>query len=208
MSTFLEIQTRIAGDLRRSNILTEIKRAINDAITEAAKTRFYFNEQHESFPTVIGQEYYSDLGITEVDDMWYWQNGVVGGFKQRVYLKSQSEADDYRIGNVTNGQLDTFSRYGGQFRLEPVPQLVMTVYVDGFGKMTPNPLVNDGDTNAWLTEGELYITALAKRNLLRDVIRDYGEARVLEGIADGYKEQLEADTATRGATGTIRSTKF
>jgi hypothetical protein len=80
--------------------------------------------------------------------------------------------------------------------------------LDGFGKLAPSPLVGDADTNAWLTEGELYIRALAKRNILRDVIRDYGEARVLEAISEDYKSQLIQATTLKSSTGTLRSTQF
>lgn len=208
MSTLAQIRDRIAGDLRRSNIPTEIIAAINDAIAEAAKQRFYFNEMHTSFVTVPGTEYYSDLGLIELDDAWYWQNGVVNGQKERFGVIGQLSANDYRVGGPIGGIPDTISRYGGQLRVQPIPTTIFTVYLDGYGKLAPSPLVGDADTNAWLTEGELYIKALAKRNVLRDVIRDYGEARALESIAEDYRSQLETDTTLRSQSGSIRSTRW
>ncbi len=208
MSTFIIMINRIAAELRRSNITAEIKNGINDAITEAAKTRFYFNEMHVSFPTVVGQEYYSDMGLIELDDVWFFQNGTVNGQKERIHLSNQLDANDYRIGNAQGGQLDGISRYGGQLRIRPVPTSVQTIYLDGYGKLIPNPLVADADTNAWLTEGELYIRALAKRNVLRDVIRDYGEARVADAIAEDYKDMLISDTAMRSGGDDIRPTQW
>jgi hypothetical protein len=204
VSTFLEMVTKIAADLRRSNLPTEIKVAINDAIAEAAKERFYFNEMHTSFVTVPGTEYYPDMGLVEIDAAWF----NTGGTRYNLDFIGQLTANDLSSGNLTSGQLQEISRYGGQLRLYPIPTAILTVYLDGYGKLTPNPLVGDADTNAWLTEGELYIRALAKRNLLRDVIRDYGEARVLEGIAEDYKSTLIQDTTLRSSTGTLRSTKF
>lgn len=38
MSDFITMVTRIVTELRRSNLVTETKAAINDAIEEAAKT--------------------------------------------------------------------------------------------------------------------------------------------------------------------------
>lgn len=208
MSTFLEIKDRIAADLRRSNLATQIGQAVNDAIAEAARTRFYFNEMHTSFVTVPGQEYYPDLGLVELDDVWYYINNIVDGQKERLYIENQLDANDLRIGNALGGQLQSISRYGGQLRIQPVPTSIVTIYLDGFGKLTPNPLVADGDTNAWLTEGELYIRFLAKRNVVRDVVRDYGEARLIEAIAEDYKSILEGDTAERSTTDRIASTQF
>lgn len=208
MSDFITMVNRIAVELRRANISDAIKNAINDAISEAAKSRFYFNEMHQSFPTVIGQEYYPDLGLVELDDAWYYINNIPDGQKWRINVVGQLAANDYRIGNATGGQLDTLSRYGGQVRLQPVPTSVLTIYLDGYGKLSPAPLVNDADTNAWLGEGELYIRALAKRNVLRDIVRDYGEATALEAVAEDYKQQLIDDTNLRAGTGCIRSTQF
>lgn len=204
MSTFLEMNTKIAADLRRSNLSTEIGVAINDAISEAAKTRFYFNEMHTSFVTVPGTEYYPDMGLTEVDAAWF----NTGGARYNLATLNQLSANDLSSGNITSGQLQELSRYGGQLRLYPIPNAVLTVYLDGYGKLAPSPLINDADTNAWLNEGELYIRALAKRNVLRDVVRDYGEARVLEGVAEDYESTLIQDTTLRSATGTLRSTSF
>jgi hypothetical protein len=208
VATFLETKTRISTELRRANLLTEIGQAINDAIDEAAKNRFYFNEMHTSFPTVIGQEYYPDLGLVELDDVWYYLNGVVGGQKERLYLENQLDANDLRIGNAIGGQLQSISRYGGQLRIQPIPTSVQTIYLDGYGKLTPAPLTADGHTNAFLVDAERYIRALAKRILFQDIIRDYGEARVYATLAEDYRQQLEIDTTLKSTTDTIRSTEF
>lgn len=205
MATFVETYTRLLTELRRSNLVNDAKNAINDAITEGAKTRFYFNEMHLSFPTVVGQEYYDDLGLVELDAAWY----LNGTQQMPVGVVNQLEADKYfGSSGSTGGPLSEIARYGGQFRLYPIPSTVYTVYVDGYGKLTPNPLVNDPDTNAWLTEGENYIRALAKRNIVRDVIRDYGEARILEAISEDYKQQLVETTTLKNSDNTLRSTQF
>lgn len=208
MNDFITIVTRIVTELRRSNLVTEAKQAVNDAIDEAAKFRFWFNEQHFNFPTVVGQEYYDDLGVVEIDDMWYYLNNIPDGQKERIYQESQITADNLRIGNQIGGQLESYSRFGGKIRLRPIPTVITTIYVDGYGKLTPTPLVLDADTNAWLTYGEKYIRALAKSYLMRDVIRDYGEASTLEAIAEDQKNQLLEDTQMHNATGTLRATRF
>lgn len=205
MSTFKIMFDRIVLELRRSNLIAEAKNAINDAIREAAKMRFYFNEMRGvTFSTVINQEYYSDQGLVGIDATWR----MSGTSRFNLELESNEEADLRADGNLNFGNPDVYARYGDQLRLHPVPNTVLTINLTGYGKLTPFPLVADGDSNAWMIEGELYIRALAKRNLLRDVIRDYGEARVYDSIAEDYKMQLEAETAERFATGTIRGTQF
>lgn len=204
-ATFLDTATRIVTDLRRGNLLEDAKTAINEAIDEAAKTRFYFNEMHVTFVTVPGTEYYPDQGLVELDAVWYTD---VGTTKYGVDVDNQLDMNDLSVGNVAGGALQTISRYGGQLRLYPIPSTVVTIHVDGFGRLTPYPLVADADTNAWLDDGLLYIRALAKRNVVRDIVRDYGEARVIEAVSEDYKQQLLEETAQKSATGRIRSTQF
>lgn len=205
MATFLETATRIVTDLRRGNLLEDAKTAINEAIEEAAKERFYFNEMHTSFVTVPGTEYYSDLGLVELDAVWYTD---AGGVRYGADIDSQLDTNDLSVGTVAGGALQSISRYGGQLRLYPIPSTIFTVYLDGYGKLAPSPLAADADTNAWLTEGLQYIRSLAKRNVLRDIVRDYGEARVVEGIAEDYKNQLLEKTTLKSTVGRIRSTQF
>jgi hypothetical protein len=203
--TFIDMVNRITTELRRTNATADVKNAINDAISEAANARLYFNEMTSvSFLTVNGQEWYPDLGLVQLDAVW-WLNGPS---RYGIDVVNNDYLDDAAEGSVVGGQLQSLSHYAGQFRLYPIPTSIITVYLSGYGKLTPYPLVNDADANAWLTEGELYIRALAKRNFYRDIVRDYGEARVYDVIAEDYKGVLEERTAIKSSTGTIRGTKF
>lgn len=202
--TLLQTATRIATELRRSNLLSEAKISIVDAIDEASKTRFYFNEMRISFDTIAGEEYYDDLGLVELDAVYYMQ----GSARYNVEVINQIEMDDLASGSVSGGQLQSISRYQGRLRLYPIPSVIYTLNVDGYGRLLPDPLADDADTNEWLGAGENYIRALAKRNLTRDVVRDFGEARVWESVAEDYKQQLSEATATKMSTGNIRSTQF
>lgn len=202
---FITLATRITTELRRSNLLTEAKAAVNDAILEASGTRFWFNEMRGvTFLTVIGQEYYPDLGLTEIDVMW-WLNG---SSRWNVDLDNNLNADRSAAGNVNTGPLSIYSRHDVSLRLYPIPSTIITVNLEGYGRLTPNPLVNDADANAWTTEGERYIRALAKSILLKDVVRDYSEAAVFEAIADDYKTELISQTALRIGTGELQGTLF
>jgi hypothetical protein len=203
--TFLDMYTRIMTELRRSNAATDVKQAINDAIAEAAQERFYLNETTDtSFNTVNGQEYYPDLGIVELDAIWYFN----GTSRYNLVPVNDQYLDASAEGNVIGGQLMYMSHTAGQFRVYPIPTIVTAIHVSGYGKLTPYPLVADADTNAWMTDGEMFIRALAKRNYLRDVVRDYGEARVYDTIAEDYKGKLAEKTAIKSSTGTIKSTQF
>lgn len=202
---FVAMQTRVASELRRSNLSTEIKAAINDAVLEESATRYYFNEVKAlTFNTVNGTEYYSDQNMVEIDFM-YWLNGTV---KMEVGLTNNDEMNIYALGNVTSGQLSCYSRVASQIRLFPIPTGVVSVYMDGYTRLTPTPLAADADTNAWMTEGERLIRARAKSIILRDVIRNMKEAALYEAIADDYKATLLDITTSRISTGTLVGTQF
>lgn len=206
MVDFITEVTRVGREINRSNLVEDIKLALNDAIKEAASTRYYFNEMLGiTFPTVPGQEYYPDLGVTEIDMMWY-NDGIA---RRNIEKESQADADDRAEGNAIQGsQIRTYARAASQLRLYPIPNAVYTINMDGYGRLTPNPLVQDTDTNNWLVEGEMYIRALTKRNVLRDRVRDMKEAAVFDAVAEDYKRIIIDATVLRISTGTIRPTQF
>jgi hypothetical protein len=196
---------RIASELTRSNLTTQIKAAINDAVLEASKDRFYFNEvKGLTFNTVSGTEYYADQAVTQIDAMYY----LDGTTRFELFPINNNDLDLETPGTAAQGLPQVYSRHANMLRLSPIPNAVTAIYFDGFGRLTPTPLVNDADTNAWMTEGERYVRALAKSIILRDVIRDFKEALVYDAIASDYRESLLDITTQRIGTGMIKATKF
>lgn len=207
MTTFADMVTRVATQLRRSDasFTDDIKLAINNAIEEAARNRFYFNEvKNLSFATVGGTEYYDDLGIIEIDAIYY----LNGASKRSLSVVNNLDAFNAMDGSPASGNPLEYSRQGTNLRLYPIPNTVMTIYLEGTTKLTPFPMVNDADTNAWFTDGEQYIRALAKSIFIRDVVKDYSEATVLEAIAEDRKTILLDATNSRFGTGVLTPTQF
>jgi hypothetical protein len=196
---------RIVTELRRANLVTEAKNAINDAIVEASATRFFFNEVRGlTFNSAAGTEYYPDLGMTDIDVLYYLQ----GGTRFNLFLDNDRLADARADGNQISGQTQSYSRNGTDIRLYPIPSDVLPFYMNGSTKLTPYPLVADTDTNAWMTYGERYIRALAKSIMLKDVIRDYSEAAILDAVAEDQRQILLDMTTQRQSTDTIVATQW
>lgn len=208
MATFIQTVTRIASDLRRSNLTQSIKDAINEAIEEAARTRFWFNEVEMGDTLNFGSDYtFTDpFPLTEVDYVH-----LLEGSGQRTNIPLINEYDHFLelTGNAQSGRPQFASFYKGRLRIWPTADATYSLLIGGVSKrLTPTPFTTDNQTNAWLNEGLLYIRALAKRNVLRDVIRDFGEAKVWESVAEDYKQQLIDETNMKMGDSRLRSTAF
>jgi hypothetical protein len=208
--TFIEMVNRITSELRRSNAGADVKNAINDAVQEAAQERFYFNKFSAIITTVAGQfgsyNASDNAKMVEIDQAWH-RLDVDHNIPLEIMGEDEyAEATNFTRPSGSQPQAITRDSYG--FIIYPTPTIITTVAVNGYGMRDTFPLVNDADSNPFLTESEQYIRALAKRNYLRDVVRDYGEARVYDIIAEDYKQRLVETTATKISTGRIRATKF
>jgi len=103
---------------------------------------------------------------------------------------------------MLKGEPAYYSRYANGIQLYMMPNLVYPVHINGTTRFAP--LVNDSDTNPYLTEGEQFIRALAKAYLLEDVIRDLEAADRQWTVATKVKRDLLQESSGRSATNVIR----
>jgi hypothetical protein len=193
-----DLKDRIADELARSDLTSQIALAIDDAIDEAATHRFWFNEVRGlTFPITAGTEYYAneDLSaLTEVDDLWL----TVGTQRRNMRQANDADLDRMNDGTQSRGEPYLWSRYADGFRFYPVPQQSYTATVDGVTRFPP--LADDANSNAWMVQGERLIRAIAKRNLYAEVIRDQEEAQTQDALAVRFRNELLAQTSDRIGT--------
>lgn len=205
MTTYAVMQTRIAGELFRDDLSSQIKNAINEAIGTWEGQRFAFNEKRYLINTVTGQEYYDFIAPTlltstgaqvgvgetvlELDSI----TTTVSNWPYPLYPRTQQWFDQY-AGPTYNGQPDSYAIFGNQLRLFPLPDGggpgvggAYPLNLSTLARLGPNPLTADADTNAWMTEGEPLIRQQAKLILYRDVLRD------AEGISGAMAAIPEAE---------------
>jgi len=199
--TLGNLKARIADELIRPDLSSQIVLAIQDAILEAASNRFWFNEVRGlALPLIAGQEYYTndDLSaLTEIDAIWF----VLGG-RRSVYPIGNIDVDQMSEGGGFTGEPYRYARYGDAFRFYPIPGSAYTIYIDGVSRLSP--LVADSDLNGWTNEGERLIRAIAKRELLLNVIQgpdSQGDAQVQQLIVDKQIHDLKSQSYDRAATG-------
>jgi hypothetical protein len=199
--TLGDLKTRIADELARGDLTSQIALAISQAIEEACTHRFWFMETRGlTLPITGGTATYatSDIAnLIEIDRLVL----MVGGQRRTLREMSDDELDLFNDGTPPSGEPYAYSRYGDQLRLYPTPTTSYTVYIDGLTKGAT--LNSDVDSNIWTdaSKGERYVRALAKRQILADVIRKPDAAQVQDQLAQRYREELFQQTHTRVASG-------
>lgn len=197
--TLGDLKTRIADELARADLAAQIALAITDAITEAKTHRFWFMEvTGVTLPLVAGTATYTSADIADLVEIDRVRL-VVGTQRYTLPPMSDDERDRFNDGTAPQGQPWAYSRYGDTISFYPKPVAAYTAEIDGVGGNAA--LAVDGDSNIWTTIGERYVRALAKRNVLVDVIHNDSAAQTQDALAKRYRDEFFAQTHMRAATG-------
>lgn len=214
---FISMQNRIIDDTLRDDLGNQIKNAINDAVKAWEGQRFVFNEKRYRILTVANQEYYDLTGptlltsagaavatgerILELDDIFT----TVSNNSYRLCPRTQQWFNEWQQPNNNLSQPDSYTLYGDQLRIFPIPDQVYTLDLMGLARLGPNPLTVDDDTNAWLTEGEMLIRGQAEVLLYRDVIRDTEGVTIALGLVSEGETSLRRKMGAQAFTGRQRA---
>lgn len=209
MTTLLDLQTRIATDLTRTDLTSQIASAVGDAIAFYGRQRFWFNvTRSQTFQTVVGQQAYtaSDLAaipdIVKLDALFIPQS-------QSIYPLDRYEPADFEViagGMSGGGKPRAFTYIDQSILLWPVPSAVYTLRPHMHYKLPA--LVNPTDTNAWTTDAEELIRTHAKMLLYIDVLEDPdGMQRMAAKLTD-LLAALRSESSSRQSNGIIQGTDF
>jgi hypothetical protein len=206
--TLLDLKNRIASDLTRDDLTSQIANVVSDSIKFYARERFWFNQSRSlTFNTVVGQVAYgaADLAtipnIVRIDALFLPQN-------QSIYPLDRCEPDDFEVisGGMTGGGKPTaYTTIDNTILLWPNPTAVHTMRLHAFFRL---PDAADGDTNAWTDDAEELIRSHAKMLLYMDVLEDDANAQRMGTKIPILLDGLRSETSARMATGRIRGTEF
>ena len=209
MGTLSDLQTRIATDLTRSDLTSQIASAVGDAIAHYARERFWFNTSRNlGFGTVPGQIAYgvNDASVipnlVRIDALFVPQ-------AQSVLPLDRYEAPDFEMLNngATGGGIPNSFTYVDQtIRLWPTPNSVFALILHGHYKLPA--LVNGTDSNAWTNDAEELIRSHAKLLLYTDVLEDPDGAQRMSAKIPALLDALRAESSARAASGIIQGTDF
>jgi hypothetical protein len=206
--TLLDLKTRIAADLTRDDLTSQIANAVADAIRFYGRERFWFNQTRLlTFSTIIGQAAYGAAelatipNIVRIDALFLPQN-------QSIYPLDRYEPADFEVisGGMRGAGRPTAYTYVDQtIRLWPTPAAIYPMRLHCFYKL---PDLADGDSNAWTDDAEELIRSHAKMLLYMDVLEDDQNAQRMATKIPMLLDGLRSETSARMATGRIRGTEF
>lgn len=210
VATLADLKARIADDLTRTDITSQIAAAITDAITHYQDTRFYFNETRNStFYTVASQQIYDVADLADIPK-FTTIDGIFVTVSGRVCELSRDAPRDIEIvsdSSVMVGQPWTYSYFDQSLRLYPVPDQAYLVRMQGhIRKDAPASDIDEG--NVWMNEAFELIRCLAKKYLAAHVLKDPDLFQMMEDREGAALGRLVSSTSKRIATGRIRPTQF
>ena len=196
MSDLATLKARIADELNRTDLTSQIASAIPRAIEKYARERFDFNEGRSTATTVADNQYVDfPSGLRVVDGVY----ATVGGYTYDLRRVEFDEMEYWHGASNTKGQPLDYTLRKGQLRIYPTPNDAYTLTITGI--YDEPALSADDDTNAWCTGlAEDVINYRVQYLMYRDILKDREsmiEARLAEQEAlrelRGESELLTSD---------------
>jgi len=199
MATYGDIKTRVAGNLVRTDLGTEIGQAINDAINEYASTRFWFNETRSvTFNTVQGQQFYGTSDSSSIPYFVSIEQLILtdNGQRYQILRVTNDELERADQPSTAQGRPYLYAYFNKQIRLwPPPPATVYSIRVTGY--LTLAELTDDTQTNVFTENAANLIRLSALRRVYSEIIRDDASAQTMLLAEQAALERLNVETAQR-----------
>ena len=212
MTTLAILKSRIADELARDDLTTQIAYAISDAIAAYTDERFYFNESRSNtFATVANQEFYtsSDAAFIGTLNKIDYIACYVGDQPYQVLPMRPVDMESFSTNGTSTGQPSWYVFYNKSLRFYPVPDAVYTVRVAAAVDVAA-PATDGEASNAWMIYAERLIRSRAKLELALHVLKDLELAATMQQAVEEAFDQLKSRTnqLTQIGDGLVRAMEF
>jgi hypothetical protein len=186
MTLLSTLKSRIADDIARDDLATQIANSIEDAIEFYRTKRFFWNETRDAtFTTVASQAIYSssdDADIPlffDIDDVF-----LVDSSSQNHRLKKDDPQDLEYLSDTSasTGQPTRWAWFDRSIRLYPIPDAAYTIRPVGAIEKA-SPASESDANNVWMANGESFelLRRYAKGMLYLHVINNMERATAMLG---------------------------
>lgn len=198
MTTFATIKSRIADDIARSDLTTEIATAVQNAISHYDRERFWFNQAIATAATVASTRNYDlPTDFIAADSLRI----TIGSSVYDLEPRTKQYIDTVTVVATHTGQPTDYAIYAEDFWLYPVPAAAYTLTLTYHKKLAA--LSAGGDTNAWMVAGEELIRNRAEWELYSYVMRDPNMSAQCKGAELEALSNLKQMTGRQTASGGI-----
>ena len=205
------VEAEIADDLARSDLTTQITKAVTTAIKAYEEERFFFNEAYAVSVTLSSSVAVLALSalpvrILDLDRVRIKRSTT---FYDEIYRRDYGwvmAAQDV----ITFTIPYEYCIYNEQLMFDSFADQNYTLILDGIkslGSATSNSY-SVSSSIAWFDKAYELIRHRAKREIYMHVVKDTDMAAVAKLAEDDEFDLLKAKTYTRVATGQIRPTEF
>lgn len=171
------MKSRIASELARSDLTTQIASAISDAIAIYQKERFRFSDSDPSSPptfnTVLDQWVYTSSDNANIGTFLSidYVLAQIGSYLQPLTILPPERIRMYNQLGYMHGQPIWYSVEDSKLLLAPVPDQAYPITL-GLFRSIAAPASDDEADNPWMTDGERLIRSRAKYEIALHVTRN------------------------------------
>lgn len=198
MSTLAIMAARIADELARSDLTSQITYAIADAIKAYEDERWFFSESRDvTLTTVASQEFYSSSEAASLADLLKidYLTLYIGDQPYVLLPMRPVDIEHASVNGTSTGSPSWYAFYNKKLRFYPVPDAAYTVRVAGAYR-TAAPASDSETGNAWMTEAERLIRSRAKMELALHVLRNVDMAATMgQAVTEAYEQLKERTNA-------------
>lgn len=199
MTTLAIMKARIADELMRDDLTSQIAYAIPEAIEFYQPHRFYFNESDGiEFRTLTAD---TIPYLYDIDAVFLLRNG-------QYEELCQITPEEWRVlTDSQTGEPYNWAYFQEEMRLYPTPDQEYTIKVQAHYKVSAPASDSEAD-NRWMTDAEAMIRHYSKGILWRDVIYEPEKAAICFLAAEQAFERLKNMTNKMNRSGFVKPTEF
>lgn len=195
MSTYTQLQSRIADDLNRTDLTSQIQQCILLAIQHYKHERFWFNETSATATASIGSaQVGAPSDILQLDHLYL----IVSSLNVELIAQDFNSIVQFRP--TSNGRPLAYCYYRNQFELDRKCDLAYSMLIYYVKELTA--LSAGTDSNGWTTDGEDLIVFHAEKKLYANVLKEASKAQF------AAVQELAALTAMRALRNARTSTGY